>query len=161
MINFSIYVNNNIIVRLLIDWYGMVYSCAGSLDYFIPGLACESIRFSFALRRFAKRPQRRRVKEKQMLSQAIPGYLTSNLMSLSFSPLCSSSSWGIDIVVFAETSWIFYILKFCIQSVTWWDNSCSLNQSKEGAFDNIRAKTILTRISGQIYHIHINMLICF
>ena len=36
-------------------------------------LACESIRFSFALRRwgrFAKRPQRRRAKEKRMLSQA-------------------------------------------------------------------------------------------
>ena len=35
--------------------------------------ACESIRFSFALRRwgrFAKRPQRRRAKEKRMLSQA-------------------------------------------------------------------------------------------
>ena len=43
-------------------------------------LACESIRFSFALRRWgrfarrnllAKRPQRRRAKEKRMLSQAI------------------------------------------------------------------------------------------
>ena len=36
-------------------------------------VACESIRFSFALRRwgrFAKRPQRRRAKEKRMLSQA-------------------------------------------------------------------------------------------
>ena len=36
-------------------------------------LACESIRFSFALRRwgrFAKRPQRRRAKEKRILSQA-------------------------------------------------------------------------------------------
>ena len=36
-------------------------------------IACKSIRFSFALRRwgrFAKRPQRRRAKEKRMLSQA-------------------------------------------------------------------------------------------
>ena len=36
-------------------------------------LACESIRFSFAIRRWgrlAKRPQRRRAKEKRMLSQA-------------------------------------------------------------------------------------------
>ena len=32
-------------------------------------LACESIRFSFALRRWG-RPQRRRAKEKRMLSQA-------------------------------------------------------------------------------------------
>ena len=37
-------------------------------------VACESIRFSFALRRwgrFAKRPQRRRAKEKRMLLQAM------------------------------------------------------------------------------------------
>ena len=47
-------------------------------------LACESIRFSFALRRwgrFAKRPQRRRAKEKRMLSQAM-GYFDRVTVSL-------------------------------------------------------------------------------
>ena len=55
-------------------------------------LACESIRFSFALRRWgrfarrnemrnAKRPQRRRAKEKQMLSQAM-GYFDRVTVSL-------------------------------------------------------------------------------
>ena len=45
-------------------------------------VACESIRFSFALRRwgrFAKRPQRRRAKEKRMLSQATMLHIANSL----------------------------------------------------------------------------------
>ena len=53
-------------------------------------VACESIRFSFALRRwgrFAKRPQRRRAKEKRMLSQA------SNIASLKFWEEIQQMKW--------------------------------------------------------------------